>query len=378
MRDNQHPRDNETDDHGATASGAESAEAKVGAGSVDESAAPQHGEPTVTSGTVLPDSGREPVEVTNEPAADVLVLDVGRRGVRALRTGVEPHATVEVPPEDQATVRIPSATDIVAAVTPLVEARHEPPVRVVASVHQAALTVNPNDLRARLTAAALAPTCVVDALVTTLFGALQEVSPGTVVDLGGSTAGLATDLDQVWHRLDGWGPVLGHRGSATWVGIQGLSAGLQATDGVPGGSERLLNLGRETFGDESNWPALMDEAPARTGADFAGQVAEAAREGDEVAQQIVRHAGEHIADLLAAGLSVVPDQPIAATGELLMIDAVKVSIASALGKRRLILTPALEDALTGARLVAEHLAAGGELPHRPPFVYLQGPATLGR
>ena len=96
--------------------------------------------------------------------------------------------------------------------------------------------------------------------------------------------------------------------------------------------------------------------------------------GDYLA--IITLGGEHLADALAAGRAVVPGEPLAATGELLLIDAVKVSLAAAMGKRLTFLTPAMGDSLRGALALAHHLASGGELPHRPPFVYTAGQASI--
>ena len=46
-------------------------------------------------------------------------------------------------------------------------------------------------------------------------------------------------------------------------------------------------------------------------------------------------------------------------------------------QRQAFLQPGLGGALEGARLIGEHLLAGGQLPHRPPYVVLDGPGALG-
>ncbi len=237
---------------------------------------------------------------------------------------------------------------------------------------------------------------VVDGAVATLAGALDEVAPGVVLDMGVGVQALATDFDRTWRRIDGWGPLLGGRGSAAWLGSEGLAAGLRYRDGVPGGSAALLDAGRRAFGDEHTWgDLLLAHTPGAVLADFAPVVGEVAPT-DPIAEGICRLAGEHLADticaeavLLAGGLgaseapsavvvgsAALPGAPITATGGLLLIDAVKVSFAAALGKRCRFLVPALGDSLAGARRLAEHLAAGGRLPHHPPYVVVEGRSAL--
>lgn len=309
-----------------------------------------------------------------ETAPDLLLIDLGRRGLRARRTGTDPETSLDIEQVDGASADIDA---LLTALTPLMQAHSGPPDRVVASVHDAARTLDMTHLHVRLAQATGAPGIVVDGLVTTLFGALEGVQPGTVVDLGATTTGFATDLIDVWQRLDGWGHVLGGRGAASWIGREGLAAGLRARDGVPGGSTGLLDYGRRAFGEETGWPALMErERAGDLLADFAPVVARASVDGDSVAQDIIRAAGEQVADTVQAGVRLVPGGSITVTGELLIIDAAKVSVASALGRRRLILVPALHDSLFGARVLGEWLHRGGTLPHRPPFVHTGGQRAL--
>lgn len=318
-----------------------------------------------------------PDEVTDP---DLLVMDLGRRGLRARRTGVTPTARLD--PPRRARHSRPATVDVeelVTSLAPMLAAHPHPPAYVVASVHDAAHLLDADALHARLAAVTGAPTVICDALLTTLVGARGEVAPGIVLDMGASTVGLATDLDTVWHRLDGWGPPLGDRGSATWLGAQGLAAALRARDGVPDGSLPLLEAGRAAFGDEAGWAALVrGDDGDRVLADFASAVAEVSRLGDEVARAAVRQAGEHLADTLMAGKALLPGEHITATGELLLVEAIRVSLASALGKRFQIVIPALADSLAGAHVLGRFLSAGGTLPHRPPFVWSERRPALTR
>lgn len=311
----------------------------------------------------------------NETAlGDVLVVEVGRRGLRGRRTGVEPQARVDA---HSLTTGRAEVSDLVDAVGPLLEACAAPPRVIVWSVGAAARLIDAPALLSQTQARAGAGAAlVVDSGIATLVGALGEVTPGVALDMNEGVVTLATDFDQVWARIDGWGPILGDRGSAAWLGAQGLSAGLRHRDGVPGGSETLLDAGRRAFGDERTWEDLLATHPSQAVlADFAPVVGDLAQR-DAVAEAICRLAGEHLADALCAGAQLLPGRPLTATGGLLLIDAVKVAFAAALGKRHIILMPALGDALVGARTIAEHVAAGGRLPHRPPYVFVEGQAAL--
>ncbi|MDQ6714987.1 MAG: hypothetical protein M3Z83_02625, partial [Actinomycetota bacterium] len=73
-----------------------------------------------------------------------------------------------------------------------------------------------------------------DAL-SSLVGALGAVRPGAVVAAGSGAVAFGTDFAEVWRRVDGWGHVLGDRGSGAWVGLEGLRAALRARDGVTDG-----------------------------------------------------------------------------------------------------------------------------------------------
>ncbi|WP_168583186.1 BadF/BadG/BcrA/BcrD ATPase family protein [Gephyromycinifex aptenodytis] len=308
----------------------------------------------------------------NVAPLDVFVVDVGHLGLRARRYRREEVLRVDAPSLAPGA----GAADLVSAVAPLLPETDPPPVVCVWAIREGSQIAAP-ELLSRSQAHSRAPAAVVvDGAVATLVGALGEVAAGVVLELGTGVSALATDFDQVWHRIDGWGPILGDRGSAAWLGAQGLAAGLRHRDGVPGGSAALLDAGRRAFGDERTWTELLERLPAAALlADFAPVVGEIARR-DPVAEAICRLAGEHLADAMCAGAKLLPGKPLTATGALLLIDAVKVSFAAALGKRRIILLPALGDSLAGAQILATHVAGGGAVRHSPPFIHVEGQAAL--
>jgi N-acetylglucosamine kinase-like BadF-type ATPase len=101
----------------------------------------------------------------------------------------------------------------------------------------------------------------------------------------------------------GWGPVLGDEGSGYWIGLEAVRAGLRAEDRIVLGGEPT-GLLREI---ERHWGLgsigeLVAKGNERPGPDFAALapvVARCAEEGDGLAAEILRRAGEELAELVA-------------------------------------------------------------------------------
>ena len=221
-----------------------------------------------------------------------------------------------------------------------------------------------------------ARTAVVSDAVASLVGALGGVRPGAVVAAGTGAVAFGSDFGSgdraVWRLVDGWGHVLGDRGSAAWVGLEGLRAGLRFHDGLPGGSERLLVEGESAFGVTSHWPRRVmtgADAPALLAA-FAPRVAEAAVAGDAVAGRICRAAGEALAESLLSAASGIEAPVLVATGGLLNAQPVRSALEAAVAAAGARLTPALGGALDGAVHLATLLAETGTVPRHPAYVHL--------
>jgi N-acetylglucosamine kinase-like BadF-type ATPase len=148
--------------------------------------------------------------------------------------------------------------------------------------------------------------------VTTHLGALGGRA-GAIVAVGTGSIGFATDLAAIWHRVDGWGHLLGDRGAGAWIGIAGLRAATLALDGVDNAGRRLLDRARIRFGDPLGWPAQLYTREDRAGvlAEFAPDVAILSADGDARATRILNHAGVHVANTLAAAF--VPGIPAVAS-----------------------------------------------------------------
>ena len=220
-------------------------------------------------------------------------------------------------------------------------------------------------LRARRTA-------VVSDAVANLVGALGEVVPGAVVAAGTGAVAFGSDFAGHWTRVDGWGHVLGDRGSAAWVGLEGLRAALRARDGVDGGSPGLLVAAEGLLGPCRTWPLRVMTAPdaPEALASVAPLVTAAAAEGDVVAAAVCVAAGHALGESLLAAADGLAAPRLVATGGLLAADAVRASLEGVVRRAGRTLDAPGGGALDGALLLALRLDATGALPHHPDYVHV--------
>lgn len=121
-------------------------------------------------------------------------------------------------------------------------------------------------------------------------------------------------------RADGWGPLLGDRGSGFWIGESALRAALAADDGASPATA-LQQIVLEHF-EVSDWNALVgvvyapDFRRERIAA-LVPRVLEAAQNDDEIASQILRHAGENLARTAKAVLRKLKIYRLSPCGGLL-------------------------------------------------------------
>jgi N-acetylglucosamine kinase-like BadF-type ATPase len=129
-----------------------------------------------------------------------------------------------------------------------------------------------------------------------LYGA-TDGRPGVVVISG--TGSIAVGMNRQGKRMSagGWGPVAGDEGSGSWIARRALQAVARATDGR-GPKTSLTQAACEFF-----QVATPDDlstaiyAPTITNdriAGFSKQVIQAARDGDEVAGEILQDAGNEL------------------------------------------------------------------------------------
>jgi N-acetylglucosamine kinase-like BadF-type ATPase len=316
----------------------------------------------------------------------VVGIDVGGSGARLVAAvddvsspsgGLTGGLTVRTP---VVTARPPAADggdrlDVVIELARRFRRAH-PGVDVVAAAVGVAglvsLVTDPGALHQVLRAELVAErTAVAADALTAHLGALGG-RPGAVVAAGTGAIALGTDLDRRWHRVDGWGHLVGDLGSGAWIGAAGLRAALAAHDGRPtGASPTLLATAVEALGPVRGWPAALHPRPDRAGvlASFTPAVVDAARADDPVAVRILAEAGAHLGETLAAAL--VPGVPplAAATGGVLGAgDALTGALSARLRELRpdAEIVPAAGSPLDGALILARSLVTTPVVaPHAP-------------
>ncbi len=122
---------------------------------------------------------------------------------------------------------------------------------------------------------------------------------GVVVIAGTGTIAYGVDRDGRSARAAGWGALLADYGGGFWIGMEALHAVVCAADGrgpATALTEHVLSrLGLRTPEDLIPWTYDQPFTWHRFAA-LASIVAEAARLGDDVARDILRRAGRHLAD----------------------------------------------------------------------------------
>lgn len=228
-------------------------------------------------------------------------------------------------------------------------------------------------------------TVVVSDAVANLIGAVGDLQPGAVIAAGSGAVAFGSDFGEVWHRVDGWGHVLGDVGSGAWIGLEGLRAALRADDALVGGSRRLLGAAVERFGPTHTWPRQLMAAPDAPEqlAWFAPVVSAAAeplpagagepRGGepaapDPVAADICRRAGRGLAEALLAAAAGLDAPTLVASGGVLAAPAVRGALVDSLVESGRELSPAHGGALDGALILGRRLVEAGSVPEHPAYL----------
>lgn len=212
----------------------------------------------------------------------------------------------------------------------------------------------------------------IDAL-TAHLGALGG-GPGAVIALGTGAIAVGGDGRERWHRVDGWGHLLGDRGAGAWIGMRGLETAMRAYDQIDAGGTALLEAARRRFGEPLTWPSQFYTRHDRAGvlAGFAADVAQLAATGDPAADAIMALAGQEAARSAVAALSASPEPIIAATGGVFRaggtLEAQFRSTVAMLRPDAEVRSPA-GTPLDGALLLARRVAAGEGHTHVP-FIWV--------
>lgn len=193
------------------------------------------------------------------------------------------------------------------------------------------------------------PALVVTDVYLAHAGALN--GPGTVLCVGTGTNVLAVGEGGEHTTLDGWGPLLGDRGSAYAIGLAGLRAASAALDGV--GRDTVLTGRFEQTVGGTDLASLQrfyrDPGVVALVAGFARQVLGAAGR-DPVATALCRAAAADLADLARAAVTRRPDagRRVAHSGRLVSSNAaLRQELADQLAARGLELVEPLGSPLEG-------------------------------
>ncbi|WP_221583443.1 N-acetylglucosamine kinase [Microbacterium sp. G2-8] len=151
-------------------------------------------------------------------------------------------------------------------------------------------------------------------IVTAHLGALGG-EPGAVLAAGTGAIALGTDLSGTWHRVDGWGHLLGDLGSGAWIGMEALRAAAEQLDGRRADAPALAARATRRFGPPLEWPGHVYRAVdrARILGSFVPEVLEA---DDDASAQVLADAARHLARSLTAALVPGVPERVALTGGL--------------------------------------------------------------
>lgn len=144
-------------------------------------------------------------------------------------------------------------------------------------------------------------------VMANLAGATAGRNDGVLIIAGGGSIGYYCDGDNEF-VAGGYGHILGDEGSAYWIGLQAIKAGIRHSEGR-GMPTVLHERTLSHFGDSSYWGIKKRIHADKIGRDDIAGVArivdEAACEGDEVAQLILRQAGEELGQLAVSVLKQI-------------------------------------------------------------------------
>ncbi|MFH5880308.1 N-acetylglucosamine kinase [Arthrobacter sp. NA-172] len=298
-----------------------------------------------------------------ETASVVLVADVGKSRCRVeLRHGDEVVASADehgfpgLGMDNGARIAFELLVDTAAMLPGGIPASSLHGIgAAVAGVEASAL--NSRELAVLLSERFGVPAAVLSDATAAQLGALGG-APGTVLIVGTGAVAFRFDDAGNLHRADGWGPLLGDRGSGRWIGQRGLQSVLQAHDG--GTATSLLAAATALLGSPGQLPAWLagSDNPARTMARFAPVVLREAEAGDAVARGILDEACELLVHTVAlASGGAVPeasasDAPrrVALVGGVVKSEFFRGLLHNALASAGIEVVAPLGDGMDGAAL----------------------------
>jgi glucosamine kinase len=159
-------------------------------------------------------------------------------------------------------------------------------------------------------------------------------SHGILLIAGTGSHAIARASDGTLHRAGGWGPILGDEGGGHWIGLEAVRCALHAHEAGRHSPSADLLQAIQLHWNLASLPELIElgnrrgdaTRPAPDFASLAPVVGRCAIEGNVIAADVLRRAGESLARLVktvAEGISIVPSAhtdskiPVAFTGSVL-------------------------------------------------------------
>jgi N-acetylglucosamine kinase-like BadF-type ATPase len=210
-------------------------------------------------------------------------------------------------------------------------------------------------LHAALRAEALAPQVRITTDIEIALQAAFGKAPGIVLLAGTGSFAIARHADGTIHRQGGYGWQMSDEGSGYWLGRAALQAVSRARDGRAPATEltaAVLRTARSNGFDELvRWSvtALPTEV-----AGVAAAVLEVARQGDEVAQALLRQSVEELAGLVVPLLPGFGGKPpeVAIAGGLLDNEPLRSLAREALSSKGVKMMEEILDPVSGALALA--------------------------
>jgi N-acetylglucosamine kinase-like BadF-type ATPase len=210
-------------------------------------------------------------------------------------------------------------------------------------------------LHAALRAEALAPQVRITTDIEIALQAAFGKAPGIVLLAGTGSFAIARHADGTIHRQGGYGWQMSDEGSGYWLGRAALQAVSRARDGRAPATEltaAVLRTARSNGFDELvRWSvtALPTEV-----AGVAAAVLEVARQGDQVAQALLRQSVEELAGLVVPLLPGFGGKPpeVAIAGGLLDNEPLRSLAREALSSKGVKMMEEILDPVSGALALA--------------------------
>ena len=185
----------------------------------------------------------------------------------------------------------------------------------------------------------------------------EELGAGGAVLIAGTGANcFGQNASGERRRVDGWGPLLGDRGSGYWLGESGVRAAIAGFDAATAPTALqaalLKHFAVENVGDLVGVVYAPDFRRDRVAA-FVPRVIEAARAGDAIAADLLRASGFHLGQTARAVTQPLQLQKLALTGGLIENSPeIRLALQAALGAEIELIAPRYEAVVGAAFLPA--------------------------